>query len=261
MSSSESSSQLVSPVVRGLRLLRYIADGGSTANLSEVGRAIDVNRVTVMRLLATLEHENMIERLPQGGHRVGFGFLSMAAAAVGEHDLVAAGRRAIAALCREFDLSAYLVMLDGDEVVYMARAMPDAGLVSHIKVGSRVPAHLTAPGRAMLATMSEAEIERRYAGRALTPVTRHNPVDRAALIAILADDRRRGCAWSFSGYEEGIDACAAAICDSSGKAVAALSVVGPENVVSRREGVVERVGQAVMAAARELGRIEAVQAT
>ena len=72
---------LVSPVVRAFRLLRYVVDGGSTSNLSEVGRSIDVNRVTVMRLIATLEHEGVLEALPQGGHRIGLPFLKLATAA------------------------------------------------------------------------------------------------------------------------------------------------------------------------------------
>src|SRR5699024_2102727 len=90
------STSLVTPVVRGLRLLRYIAEGGSTANTSEVGRLIDVNRVTVSRLLATLEAEGLIERLPQGGHQVATGFLSLAASCLAENDLLGAARRVAA---------------------------------------------------------------------------------------------------------------------------------------------------------------------
>ena len=68
---NDSEKNLVTPVMRGMRLLRYIAEGGSTANLSEVGRLIDVNRVTVMRLLTTLEHEGLIERRRVGMLRDG----------------------------------------------------------------------------------------------------------------------------------------------------------------------------------------------
>ena len=56
-----------SPVERAFRLLRYIADGGSTANLSDVARQINVNRVTVMRLLESLKAAGLIEAVPPGG--------------------------------------------------------------------------------------------------------------------------------------------------------------------------------------------------
>src|SRR5690554_1240352 len=150
---------LVTPVIRGMRLLRYIAEGGNTANLSEVGRSIDVNRVTVMRLLATLEHEGLIERLPQGGHQVGMGLLTLAASALGSIGQLEAGRRAVERLSRDLSVSAYMVVLEGYHVVYVHREMPEGGLVSHIRVGSRVPAFLTAPGRAMLAILPKEEIQ------------------------------------------------------------------------------------------------------
>ncbi len=111
--------------MRGLRLLRFIAEGGSTANLSEVGRRIDVNRVTVMRLLATLEHEGMVERLPQGGHTVGFSFLKLASRVLAANDLTTFARRVLARLSGSLQLSAYLAVPDGGHVLYLLRDMPN----------------------------------------------------------------------------------------------------------------------------------------
>lgn len=254
-SATESSAQLVSPVVRGLRLLRYIAEGGSTANLSEVGRLIDVNRVTVMRLLATLEHEGVIERLPQGGHRIGLGFLTMASAGLGACDLVETGRRFLERLCFELGLSAYLVLMDGNDIVYVAREMPASGLVSNIRVGSRVPAYLTAPGRAMLAALPPEDLQARFGGVELIRHVDKNPATLAQLQAVLEQDRQAGCAWSFSGYEAGIDACAAAVLGRSGAPLAALSVVGADHMFSRDEAFAEKVQAAVKQAAGELACI------
>jgi DNA-binding IclR family transcriptional regulator len=252
---SDASTQLVSPVIRGLRLLRYIAQGGNTGNLSEVGRLIDVNRVTVMRLLATLEHEGMIERLPQGGHRIGVDFLTMAAAGLGSSDLVETGRRFLLRLCEGLGLSAYLVVMDGNDAVYVAREMPESGLVSHIRVGSRVAAHLTAPGRSMLAVLPPKEIEQRFARLALAPINDKGPSNLKQLKALLEQDGKQGCAWSFSGYEVGINACAAAVCDASGAAVGAISVVGPEHLFTRDEAFIDKVQAQVMLAASELSLI------
>jgi len=246
---------LVTPVIRGMRLLRYIAEGGATSNLSEVGRLIDVNRVTVMRLLATLEHEGLIERLPQGGHRLGLAFLTMAASGMGSVDLLAAGRRVIARLSRDLGASAYLVLPDGGDIVYVQREMPEAGLVSHIRVGSRVAAYQTAPGRAMLATLPEPKLRQLLADRPLARATPDSPASVDDLRRVLRQDREQGCAWSFSGYEAGINACAAAVCDARGEAVAAISVVGPEHLFQRDAGFQARVEQAVTQEAADLSRI------
>ncbi|WP_397473186.1 IclR family transcriptional regulator [Pusillimonas sp.] len=273
----DASKGLVSPVIRGMRLLRYIAEGGNTTNLSEVGRSIDVNRVTVMRLLATLEHEGLIERLPQGGHRVGMGLLTLSASALGSVGQLDAGRRAVEQLSGDLAVSAYMVVLEGYYVVYVHREMPEGGLVSHIRVGSRVPAFLTAPGRAMLAMLPGDELKRLWAawqeesspgggghedgGRVAAQApgaAGGNPDARmnfAGFAGQLEEDGRRGCAWSFSGYEAGINACAAAVSGPGGRPTAALSVVAPQPLFDADPWLQERMQHSVLRAARELTRV------
>lgn len=250
-----SSQQLVTPVMRGLRLLRFIAEGGSTSNLSEVGRRIDVNRVTVMRLLDTLEHEGMVERLPQGGHTVGFAFLKMASRVLAANDLTTFARRILAQLSRSLELSAYLAVLDGGDVLYLLRDMPNTGLVSNIQVGSRVPAHLTTPGRMLLAHLSADELRERLGDDPLPTVTRQSPGNHARLADILAADRERGCAWSFSAFEPGIDSCAAPVCDAAGDVIAAISVAGPQQRFELDGTLRERTEKEVKAAARDLSAL------
>ncbi len=263
MDEQDSPKGLVTPVVRGIRLLRYIAEGGNTTNLSEVGRSIDVNRVTVMRLLATLEHEGLIERLPQGGHRVGMSLLTLSAAALGSIEPLEAGRRAVEQLSQELGVSAYLVVLDGYNVVYVHRQMPEGGLVSHIRVGSRVPAFLTAPGRALLAQLAEEDITQLWKAWQAESAPRKNtkPSDAAPLpdlpkfLQQAKYDRDEGHVWSFSGFEAGINACAAAIKGVGSRPVAALSVVAPQPLFDADSSLQRRMQEKVVLAARELTRL------
>lgn len=247
--------QLVTPVMRGLRLLRFIAEGGSTANLSEVGRRIDVNRVTVMRLLDTLEHEGMVERLPQGGHTVGFAFLKMASRVLAANDLTTFARRVLAQLSGSLQLSAYLAVPDGGDVLYLLRDMPNTGLVSNIQVGSRVPAHLTTPGRMLLAHRSQEELRALLGDDPLPTVTKQSPATHARLADILAADLERGCAWSFSAFEPGIDSCAAPVCDAGANVIAAISVAGPQQRFEADGTLRERTEKEVKAAARDLSAL------
>lgn len=244
---------LVTPVVRGLRLLEYIAQGGSTHNLSEVGRLIDVNRVTVMRLLATLEHEGMIEKLPAGGHQVGLRYLTMAACGLVGHDLIGAGRRVVHHLCHTLGFAAYLSIPDGSDITYVLREMPPAGLISLITIGSRVAAWRAAPGQAMLAALSEEQLGTR------TDVQLLAQTDAPAyerLLAKLNDVRHKGCVWSHSGLEQGITACAVVITDPVGQPVAALSVAGPTGAFST-ELTTNSVEAELIKAGRRLSKIVA----
>ncbi|BDB26567.1 IclR family transcriptional regulator [Cupriavidus sp. P-10] len=247
--------QLVSPVIRGLRLLRYIAEGGPTANLSEVGRRIDVNRVTVMRLLDTLEHEGMVERLPHGGHQVGFNFLKLASRVLASNDLTSLATRVLATLSGSLQLSAYLVVRDGGDALYLLRHMPAATLVSNIQVGSRVPAHLTTPGRMLIADLPPEALRELLGPDPLPTVTGQSPATHARLADILGADRERDCAWSFSAYEPGIDSCAAPVRGAEGEVVAALSVAGPQQRFERDGTLRERVEKEVKAAARDLSAL------
>ena len=226
-----STTGLVSPVIRGLRLLEFIAQGGSTENLSETGRLIDVNRVTVMRLLATLEHEGMIEKLPGGGYQVGLRYLTMAAKGMGGHDLISTGRRVVRGLCQQTGHAAYLSLPDGPDITYVLREMPPAGLVSLITIGSRIAAWRAAPGQAMLAALTpEALIQRAE----LSALSQADPDAFQALQIRLQEVRAQGFAWSHSGLEQGISACAVAVTDRSGQPVAALSVAGPAQALAEK---------------------------
>ena len=247
--------QLVSPVIRGLRLLRFIAEGGSTANLSEVGRRIDVNRVTVMRLLATLEHEGMLERLPQGGHEVGFGFLKLASRVLAANDLTTFARRVLARLSGSLQLSAYLVVLDGGHALYLLRDMPNTALVSNIQVGSRVAAHLTTPGRMLIAHLPPEALRALLGDDPLPTVTGQSPATHSRLADILAADRERGCAWSFSAYEAGIDSCAAPVYGDGGDVIAAISVAGPQQRFEADGALRERAEREVKTATRDLSEL------
>lgn len=241
---------LVTPMVRGLRLLEYIAQGGNTSNLSEVGRLIDVNRVTVTRLLATLEQEGMIERLPSGGHRVSLRFLALSATTLGHNDFMSVVRRYAQSICHSLGISVYYTVLDGADMVYLLREMPPAGLVSHITLGSRVAAWQLAPGKAVLASRSNDELNLMFGPSAPKPIP-----DFDRWMQEIGNIRETGYVWSRSRLEKGIHACAAAIKDADGDAVGALSVVGPEQIFIEDETLEVQAQKAVCEAARALSEI------
>jgi DNA-binding IclR family transcriptional regulator len=251
---SKAADASASPVERAFRLLRFIADGGSTANLSDVARQINVNRVTVMRLLESLKSVGLIEVIPPGGsHRLGMPFLTLAASALGSSDLTSRARQVLPGLVSQTGLSAYLAVREGTELIYLLCETPDTPLVSRIRVGSRIPAHRATPGLAMLAHLDASELASLYANLPGGDEHSDQP-DWEALNAALGTARANGCAWSFSGLEAGIDSCAAAVIDSRGNVVAALSVAGPNSAFAADGTLRATVEASVKAAARELSR-------
>lgn len=226
--SDREESTYVSPAVqRAVRLLRHIAEGDSVNNLSRTARALGINRTTLLRLVHTLQTERFLEPRPEGqGWRIGVGLIGLAAQAFYSEDLVQIAVPVLTRLAESLSLSAHLGVLDGLEVVFVVRRTPNHTFGSHIRIGSRLPAHAANMGRIILAHLPPDRVERMYTGAVLKPVTTHTAVTPAQLQAQLEKDRAAGLAWSDGNYEAGISSVAAAIFDATGEPVAAINVSG-----------------------------------
>ena len=215
------------PVQRAARLLRHIAEGDRVTNMSRTARELGINRTTLLRLLHTLESERFIEPRPEGqGWRIGVGLIGLTAQAFFSEDLVQTSVPVLTRLAESLSLSAHLGVLDGLEIVYLVRRVPNHTFASNIRIGSRLPAHAANMGRIILANLPPDRVDRMYAGAVLKAVTPHTAVTPAQLHAQMEADRATGLAWSDGNYEAGISSVAAAIFDATGMPVAALNVSG-----------------------------------
>jgi len=240
------------PVQRMARLLRRIAEGDAVTNMSKTARDLGINRTTLLRLLHALESERFIEPRSEGeGWRIGVGLITLTAQAFFSEDLVQTAVPALTRLAATLALSAHLAVLDGLEIVYLVRRVPNHAFASNIRIGSRLPAHAANMGRIILANLPRERVDRLYAGIDLRPVTPHTPVTPLQLHTQLDADRAVGLAWSDGNYEAGISSVAAAIFDVSNTPVAACNVTGQ---TAQFEGIERRaqIGAAVREAAREI---------
>lgn len=216
----------VPPVERACRVLRHIARGESVANISATARVLKISRTTLIRLLATLENEEMIERRGDD-YVLGLGLAGLAGRALVTNDVVLAGEARIGRLAEDLALSAHLGVLRGRDVLYLARRTPNAHLVSNVSVGSRLPAHATTMGRIILAHLAPSEVAALYDNVEMPASTQKTPTSVPALLAALKVDRDRRIAWSDGNFERGIASAAVAIFDRTGAVAGAINVTGP----------------------------------
>lgn len=226
-------------------------------NLSRSARDVGVNRTTLLRLLHTLEAERFIEPRGEGrGWRLGLGLIGLATQALYSEDLVQASVPVLTRLTDQLSLSAHLGVLDGREVIYLVRRVPNHAFASNIRIGSRLPAHAANMGRIILAHMPAARVERLYADAELKPVTQYTAVTPLQLYAQLETDRKLGLAWSDGNYEAGISSVAAAIFDATNEPVAALNVSGHSDQFAgaeRRLQIAAEVKDAALEISQRLG--------
>ncbi len=118
--------------------------------------------------------------------------------------------------------SSSLCVLDGDDIVYVARASTRRIMSASITVGTRFPAHLTSVGRVVLADLPEEELDARLARTDLRPYTSRTLTSASAVRAELRRVGRQGHALVDQELEEGLRSVAAPVRD--GTVVAGVNI-------------------------------------
>src|SRR6478736_8442857 len=246
----------VPAATRTLRVLRFLAGQPDPVPLDRIMRACDLPRSTTYHLLNVMIEEGFVVHLPDE-RRFGLG---LAAFEIGsgyarQEPLQRLARRPLASLVDRVGHSAHLAVLHGREVLYVLedRASGRPPLVTD--VGVRLPAHLTASGRAVLAGLPASQVRALYSTAGdFVDRTGHGPRTLSALRTILSDTRQRGYATENGEVTTGLASVAVAVLDHNQHPVAAVAVTYPE------EAADVSLAEAVTATATQLtGRISGVR--
>lgn len=221
------SSSDVPALRRGLAVLRLLATRAGPVSAGSVARELGLPRSTTYHLLGELAAAGFVTHLPEE-RRYGLG---VAAFEVGSaylrHDpLERLGRPLLQRLVSRTDGVSHLGVLHGRETLYLVKEQHRPGGLSLVTdVGVRLPAQLTAVGRAMLAHLPAPQV------RALFPTpatmvdrTGRGPRSLPALRRLLSAERRRGWAVEDGHVTPGFASVAAPAFDHGGRPVAAVGL-------------------------------------
>ncbi len=120
--------------------------------------------------------------------------------------------------------SSSVSVLDGSDIVYVAREPTRRIMTVTISVGTRFPAYATSMGRVLLAGLSEAALEQFLAAADLRALTQATLTDAAALTAEIAQVRQRGWALVDQELEAGLRSIAVPVHDARGSVLAAVNL-------------------------------------
>jgi DNA-binding IclR family transcriptional regulator len=220
----------VPAATRTLRVLRYLASQPDPVPLDAIARACELPRSSAYHLVSAMVAEGFVVHLDDE-HRYGLG---VAAFEVGsgyarQGPLQRIARRPLAELVDRTRQSAHLAVLHGSDVLYVLeeRAPGRPPLVTD--VGVRLPAHLTASGRAVLAHLSAAQVRALFPSSAAF-VERHGsgPTSLSSLRSLLTETRQRGYAVETGEVTPGLSSVAAAVLDHNGHPLAGVAVTYAE---------------------------------
>lgn len=240
--------KLVQSVERALAMLEEIAASEEPPTASEVARRAGVNRATAWRLLTTLEHFHLVERVATDGrYRVGYGATRIAAAS-GANALIRRTRPVLERLGLELDESVYLQVASGTTMIVL-----DEVRASHpVRVdlpNLEVPLHCGSVGKLFLAFLPESEREE-LLGQPHEAFTDRTITDPALLRAEVARARTERIAIAYKEHLPDWGGATAVALDRRGSPLAYLNVTVPSYRYTEEE--LRALGAPLLRAAAEL---------
>ncbi|MBD3942493.1 IclR family transcriptional regulator [Microbacterium sp. NEAU-LLC] len=240
-----------------LRILSFLARQRGPTPARTIATALGIPRSTVYHLLATLQEHQFVVHLPED-RRWGLGIAAfeLAGGYSRQEPLARLGRPVLADLADRAGESAHLAVMHGRDVLYIVeeRAPRRPALVTD--VGVRLPAHLTATGRAMLAALPREQVRALFPdAAAFADRTGRGPRRPRELRELLREVRTRGFAEEDGEVTLGMRSVGVAVRETSDWPVAAIALTWPaDDADARADELAARAEAAAVELERRIGR-------
>ncbi len=225
---SNSGTQPLTSLAKGLKLLLSLRDSSKPVSLTELSRNVGLNKVSASRILLTLEQHRFVERnVDDKKYQIGSN-----AFYVGSGFIVGGKRNKIlqvmGRLVHELKHTITLGVLDGASVLFIERVDGLERVKVTVDIGSRVPAHSSAAGKALLAGLSDAEVMRRLKSVEVKSFIKN-------ILASLTKVRERGFAVNNEESTKGLIAVAVPIFGAVDSHLAALGAAFPAGTLKNAD--------------------------
>jgi IclR family transcriptional regulator, acetate operon repressor len=236
-------------IERAISILRLFSTTDTPMSLTEVARAVGLTTATTHRILATLVRERLLANDPAAErYQIGPDSLFLFAAAARKYGIDAA-RSELERVVATTHETAAIGVLDGSDTIVVLQVESDLPLRFSRPVGTRVPTHVSAMGKAMIAFSGrDLKVSVDDLGQ-LHRFTKHTITNKRKLLAELELARERGWAVNDNERYDGVRAVAVPIARDNQPARASLGIQGPaERLPDSR--VAEVVAQLLASAGR-----------
>lgn len=248
---------LIQTIERVSAIFDVLARSSKGISLGELSAKACLPKGTTHRLLSSLIYFDFVRQDKETrSYSLGFKLVELGNSLLDQINLRKEAEPFLVALSQNTKETAYLAILDHDEVVYIEKIETEdhsIGLRASSKVGQRNAAHSCSLGKVLLADQPEIELDRLLQGMQLIQKTENTITDPLQLKDHLKVVRNRGYAVDDEESERGIRCIAAPVRNEIGVVVAAVSISGPAIRITR-ERVQGILKDQVMATALEISK-------
>lgn len=246
----KSAQNTIKSLDRAMEVFEFLSEAQGKA-LTTIADEMDQSPATVYRILVTLENRGLVEfDAEEQVWHIGAQAFVIGAKFLRRTSLVDRARPILRKLMEATGETANLGVEKEGAVLFLSQVETHANIRAFFPPGTLSPMHASGIGKALLAEMDRERLARILTARGLAAFTAHTITDPDALMADLAEIRRRGFSVDNEEKNDGMRCIAAPVFDMNNEAVAGISVSGPTSRVTLAE--IDRLGRPVIEAAREL---------
>lgn len=226
---------ILQSVANALDILDLLTDV-EELSVPEIADAMGLSRSSVFRLLSTLENRRFVRKTNQAKYRLGIKLTAMGNIVQNRMEIVQYAHSHMLELSRLSGETCNLAIWDSDtKIRFVDRVLNSQSIRTDTRIGSTIYAHLLGSGKALLAFAAPAQQEAYYSAADFTPHTERSILTPSQLRVELENIRARGYAFDNCEAEDGLFCIGAPVFDGNGKAVAAISISGPESRMRKNE--------------------------
>lgn len=216
---------VVPSVLKAARLLDEVAGSRDALTLGELAARLKTPKSSTLGLCTSLTVAGLLRRYEDGSYHLGTHLVDLAHAYLARTDLPREFSQALDTLGAFEEEGAVLAIREGKDVVYVACRNGRLPVGITYRIGMRLPASCTATGKALLSTLSDAEIRQLYRGGSqLTRLTKRSHRSVSALLDDLHGIRERGYAMDNEEVRDGMCCIGVPIGNPGEPAIAAVAV-------------------------------------
>lgn len=233
---------MVDTVKKAFHILNFIAENQGKLGLTDISRALKINKTTTFRNLKTLEELKLIEKNGPA-YYLGMTLFSLGNRVYLKELLVNRSHLILENLCHEVNETVNLAMLFENQALHLDKIESTRSLQIQSSIGNSLPLYCTSLGKSILSILPNDKLDRTLVKLKIKPVTRNTIKNKTELRSQIAEIRARGYSTDNEEFEEGLTCVSVPLYLKDYDFFGSVSLSGPSirftrtNVVSLAEKI------------------------